>query len=322
VLRPRHPPKAAGILCFHGNPSPEEAIAGFRGKKGHIEQRTLPAPWIEALWTGESRGGHPLPVRLRRKWDCIMASEGARLGLSECRAFLENKTVNDIFYEGLFNGRQCIVKCSSRAPDSIQNEYEMLKRVHSADAAVFPEPYALWTSSDGRMSFVAMEKVGSGTPTEPADDILRMAEALRSTGIVHRDVSTENILCGEDGHLKLIDFQFAIDRNDYHESRFMLHNPKYLYVHFGNCEGLGLGKWNDILGLGLAECLKRFAPQAKDAQARLLAMADGMTFSAPVPPFSRLRLNAYRMSLALRGFFIHKPSVVWRSYKLGRLLSA
>ena len=264
---------------------------------------------------------HPISARLRRKWDGIIALEGARLGLSECRAFLENKTVNDIFYEGLFKGRPCIVKCSSRAADSIANEYEMLCRMHAAAPAAFPEPFAMWTSPGGRMAFVAMEKVGGGTPSEPAADILRIAETLHETGIIHRDVSKANLLCGQDGHLKLIDFQFAVDRRAYHESRFMRRNPKYLYVHFGNCEELGLGRWNDILGLGLMECLRSLAPQAKDVAARLLAMAKEMTFSAPVPPTVRFRLNAYRASLAIQRLFVRKPATAWRSYKLERLLS-
>ena len=55
-----------------------------------------------------------LPRRLRAKWDELIATEGAAMGLSECRVFLENKLVNDIFYEGLFKGRPCVVKCSSR----------------------------------------------------------------------------------------------------------------------------------------------------------------------------------------------------------------
>ena len=104
-------------------------------------------------------GGHGLPDSQRCEWNKIIETEGVKLGISDCCPFLENKIANDIFYEGMFNGRPCIVKCSSRAPDSIRNEYEMLKRVHSADAAVFPEPYALWTSPDGHKAFVAMEKV-------------------------------------------------------------------------------------------------------------------------------------------------------------------
>ena len=259
---------------------------------------------------------------VRERWDCIIETEGARLGLSECRPFLVDKIANDVFYEGLFNGRPCVVKCSSCAPDSIQNEYEMLTRVYAASFDVFPEPFVLWTSLDGRMAFVAMEKVGGGTPSNPADDILRIAETLRDTGIVHRDISMENLLCGEDGHLKLIDFQFAIDRAAYLESRFMRRNPKYLYVHFGNCEELGLGKWNDVLGRGLSACLSHFAPDDKTVEAKLRAMAEGMAFSAPVSHSVRLRLAIYRVSLAVQWFFTRKRAIRWRRYKIGRLLSA
>ena len=51
-LKPK-PPKGASILCFHGNPNPEAAIAGFqvhRGKNVPLHQRTLPADWILGLW--------------------------------------------------------------------------------------------------------------------------------------------------------------------------------------------------------------------------------------------------------------------------------
>ena len=36
------------ILCFHGHPSPEEAIRGYRGK--HLNTWTLPCPWVADLW--------------------------------------------------------------------------------------------------------------------------------------------------------------------------------------------------------------------------------------------------------------------------------
>lgn len=37
-----------GILCFHGNPTPTEAIRGYRGK--HMNSWTLPCPWVKELW--------------------------------------------------------------------------------------------------------------------------------------------------------------------------------------------------------------------------------------------------------------------------------
>ena len=39
---------AARILCFHGQPTPEEAIRGYRGR--HLNTWTLPCPWVKELW--------------------------------------------------------------------------------------------------------------------------------------------------------------------------------------------------------------------------------------------------------------------------------
>jgi len=37
------------ILCFHGFPTPTQAIAGFRESK-HVDGWTLPCPWVKELW--------------------------------------------------------------------------------------------------------------------------------------------------------------------------------------------------------------------------------------------------------------------------------
>jgi len=47
-----HPPRKAGILCFHGNPSPVQAVAGYRGR--HLNTWTRPAPWVQALMDRDS----------------------------------------------------------------------------------------------------------------------------------------------------------------------------------------------------------------------------------------------------------------------------
>ena len=41
--------KDTHILCFHGFPTPEQAIEGFRGSR-HIDGWTLPCPWVKELW--------------------------------------------------------------------------------------------------------------------------------------------------------------------------------------------------------------------------------------------------------------------------------
>jgi len=41
--------KDTHILCFHGFPTPQQAIDGFRGSK-HIDGWTRPCPWVRELW--------------------------------------------------------------------------------------------------------------------------------------------------------------------------------------------------------------------------------------------------------------------------------
>ncbi len=50
LLPPKFKP-GTRILCFHGNPSPEQAIAGFKGK--HANHFALPSPWVQDMWDGK-----------------------------------------------------------------------------------------------------------------------------------------------------------------------------------------------------------------------------------------------------------------------------
>ena len=49
LLTPKAPGKGARIVCFHGRPSPQQGIDGFKGK-GHLNQITRPAQWILDYW--------------------------------------------------------------------------------------------------------------------------------------------------------------------------------------------------------------------------------------------------------------------------------
>lgn len=257
----------------------------------------------------------PLPGKLRAKWDSLIATEGKRLGLTDCRPFLENKMVNDIFYEGRFNGRPCIVKCSSKAPDSIKNEYDLSLRIFRHSPSVTPEPLAYWMSDDNRAAFVVTAKIMGYSLTEliakglspndvdrVADDILTLLRALENTNVVHRDLFTDNLFLDSDGHLKAIDFQFAIDRTNYRECEWMQKNRKYQYVVFGVNHDLGLGVWNDAAALlRITEKLPQ-SPKTKEVMEKLRKSFTNGLFRAPPDVMTKIKLWFYALSLVMQKF--------------------
>ncbi len=198
-----------------------------------------------------------LSKRIRAAWWNVITSEGPAMGLLDCRVLIENKLVNDIFFEGTFKGEPCIVKCSSRAPESIENEYTMSRRL-SAVAPVCAEALALWRSPDGKRAFVVMRRlpgpslasilakgVGEDEAIAVLEDMIRIADALIKSGIVWRDIIPDNFIRDSDGHLKLIDAQFAVDRNNFREAPFLMKNWSYrmlTFAHHPMTAGYG---WND-----------------------------------------------------------------------------
>ena len=256
--------------------------------------------------------------RMHKRWDALMETEGAALGLSCCRPFLENKLINDIFYEGVFNGVPCIVKCSSRAPDSILNEAAMGERLYATDPSVFPRVLAHFRTADGKCAFVVSQKASGPSfatlcqnpermEQQVADgfaaDLLRIASVLRRTGIVHRDINPYNLFLDEDGHLKLIDCQFSVDRNDYRESEFMRKNWKYLYIVFSFCLNLGGAAWNDAQALRLLVQMLPRTERVKEAIAVLDEEVPTSLFTIPMPRSVRWRLRAYYASLHIQRLF-------------------
>lgn len=239
-----------------------------------------------------------LTEELRQRWIDLIRSEGYRLGLSNCTIFLENKYVNDIFFDGTFKGKPCIVKCSSKAPDSIKNEYDVNRRLWLIDPIVFPEPYALY---EGPLAFVVTEKLVAGTATNPAGDLLRIDKALEKTGIVHRDILINLFPCS-DGHLRLIDFQFAVDRNNYCESSFMRKNWKYLYTVFGVQKSLFLGCWNDCVEF-LIYLKASGVPSTESSYQELQSRVWRSKFNPPLPISVYIRVLIYMISLLIQWIF-------------------
>ncbi len=261
--------------------------------------------------------GVPDDIRLnipaRAGWRQVVDDAGAEVGLADCRVLLENKYINDVFFEGRFHDRPAIVKCSSTCAWSIGNEFRLASRLHAVVPSVVAEPLAAWVSDDGRRAFVVTEKVSGPSLTDLlaqgvtdaqadgfAADIRTLAEALKKTGILHRDLFSDNLLLDADGHLKAIDWQLAVDRNDYREDPWVERHWKFHYVVFGVNRELGMGVWNDFHALGKVLALLPQTAAVKDLAAWLAAEEPEMTFAAPPDRWTRVRLWLYAISLRLQ----------------------
>jgi len=257
----------------------------------------------------------PLPQKLRVLWDALMKAEGAAMGLSECRVFLENKLVNDIFYHGKFNGVPCVVKCSSRAPESIANEYRMSKLL-LAEAPVCAEALAYWVSPDGRMAFVVTKRLPGPSLTEIIaegvddvgaigilEDMVRIAEALIRAGIVWRDIIPDNLIKDEDGHLRLIDAQFAVDRHDFHENPYMLSHWKYRTLIFAHHPMMAGHGWNDVAMMRLFSPAKAGGHLADALRRRLQELSMGAALSVEYGFADSLRMSMSLLAMVVQRMF-------------------
>ena len=303
----------------------------WAGRKHRVHSTTSQKEFARDIFllTGhtadEWERGVPNDIRLnipeKAEWRMVVDGVGADMGLSGCRVLMENKYINDVFFEGQFKGRDAVIKCSSKCAWSIGNEFRLASRLFAVAPSVVAEPLAVWTSDDGRRAFVVTEKVLGSSLTELlergvtdaqadgfAEDILALAGALERTGILHRDIYTDNFLLGADGHLKVIDFQMSIDRNDYREDPWVASHPKFLYVVFGVNHNTPCGCWDDRAALDAVLALLPATDAVKQARRKLASMPE-IAFTARPPLEARLTLGAYAISLMIQS---HVP---WRSRK-------
>ena len=229
-----------------------------------------------------------LDSRMRRKWDALIEAEGKAVGLTDCRPFLERKLVNDIFYEGLCKGCPCIVKCSSRAPESIVNEYTLAKRLYETDPVHFPAAYAC---HPGPWAFVATEKIAGG--------VLAILDSLYRANVIHRDILPSNFLIAPNGHLKLIDFQFAVDMNNPRIDPWLKRHPTYHFAVFAAVLMRDHAWWDDagFAGMLLPSMWRR-------VQSRM----GRLRFEVPLSSSDRFRLGLFSLGLRIQRVFCSKGS--------------
>ncbi len=274
---------------------------------------------------------NPLPWRERAAWDACIASEGAKMGLSDCRAFLENKLVNDIFYEGLYKGIPCVVKCSSRAPESISNEYEMSRRLASVDPRACARALAKWASPDGRRAFVVTERMPGPSLTDlvvrgadpdeaigAIEDMIRIAKALLKSGIVWRDIISDNLMLDSEGHYRLIDAQFAIDRNNFVEDPYLTARWTYRNTVFANHPMMAGRGWNDAAMMLF--CVWRLCdgPHATRLCDELRSMAKADAFPVAFSALDEWRMRLVLMRLRIARLFASKSKAASLDNRIAR----
>lgn len=256
--------------------------------------------------------------RVRTYWDHVIATEGAKIGLTKCHAFLEAKQVNDVFYRGVYFGRPCVVKCSSIAPKSLQNEFERSKELFHVDQLSCAEPLTFWMSADEKSAFVVTEelqgpslwdayssgKIDEEASERAAEDLQRLAMTLQQVRIVHRDLMPTNLILS-DGHYRMIDLQFAVNRQSLVVDPYLRRHPKYHFAVFG-CGVKSRGVWNDCSALVakigfLCETKKSYS--VRRSLEEMLPSAD---FKITPSWRDALILNLYRLSLSIQKFFARK----------------
>ncbi len=102
-------------------------------------------------------------------------------------------------------------------------------------------------------------------------------------GIIHRDVTPSNILLGESGEVKLLDFGIAKARSRVHQSISGTLQGKFIYMSPEQADGRAIDQRSDLFSLGLIlyELLTHVRPFEGDGEPEILRNARECTVSPP-----------------------------------------
>ncbi len=246
-----------------------------------------------------------------------------------------------LFFSAVFEGRPAFVKYSPVAPNAVAAEWKYPRKVRRICPDLCVEPL-FWHATAAGGAFVVLERldgvtleerlssgdIGADEAEKIAVDMRNIVHTLEKAGLVHRDIRPANLMVTPDGHVKIFDFQFAIDRAGYEERLYFAERHKELLYPLGEDFAVAPGRWNDRHSM--VKCLE-LLPDCPAKSAAIAALGDGLEdheVSAHLPgwlfkklakEYKRLVRRHWRHKLLLRK---DKPHDVRRRKYLSYVLSS
>ena len=243
-----------------------------------------------------------------------------------------NKSLPTLLFEGEYRGVPCYVKYALAGEATVRREWKLLEKVRALipDNCVKP---MFWHADGSGGAIIVTERIDGESLSsllssgrciaEPKQeamcrDMLRIADALDASGVVHRDIRPGNMIVGDDGRVSLIDFQMAADRNSPVECSYVATRHYELLRHLGGKSNHPDGVWNDRRSM--LACV-RLLPASKaraEAESVLEAGVGEKDFTACLPRRMRRAvvarlwtLRIKRLACAIVGRRFRGESLLW-----------
>lgn len=214
----------------------------------------------------------------------------------------EANPLKTMFFTGILNGRKCFIKHSPVAKSLNVAEWRYSQFFAKKTNAMLFERSLFWHITSDGGSFVITEWIDGETldaliaRQDPLlsqkseaiiKDLMKILSILEAAKIVHRDIRPANIMVNADGHVKLIDFQFAAPFGDSREDFWFDATPISL-ANLGADYALGRGHWNDRFSL--RKILSELPPSTARDRA-MSEIAEGANIPTKVAAFPRKQFD-------------------------------
>ena len=216
-------------------------------------------------------------------WHSVAEEINRLFPLEELRPMgLERRHVSQwlptLLFTAKAGGDKVLVKYSPVAPFAIANEWSFARRFREIRPDLCVEPVSWHRIGEG--AFVVLKWMVGNTLQDLLDqgvvfspeqtatlvkDMKDISDTLVAANIVHRDIRPANMMVSPDGHVRIFDFQFAVNRDDPREQRYFVDRHVELLGVLGDIYADGHGKWNDRRAM--MRCLQNLPDCPERAQA-------------------------------------------------------